>query len=447
MEIAGFKLSSNTKGHIMNKTILILIILVAIGSADDLRSLVYPPFKHTWGIHRGTEAKLDMLLGGVTDFDNPQGVTVTRLIAWDDKKDSKDDDELTAYGVNSGRDQIIYNTSMYSLGLYGSTGSGEGQFRSPHGVSADPRGDVFVCDTGNRRVVHLFNNGKELKWVSVIGDTLFREPFDVSVTEAGTLFVTDRARGTIEVFTYDGEHVRTLGGFVYPTGIAVDHPEMTKSRYGYRRIFVIDGEGEILRSLDYDGKVLATINLRDIPSEKSSIKYIALDFYDNVWATDSAVCKLHKFDKDLRYIASIGECGDDDYEFNHPVGIAIWRRFGQVVVGESDCAQYFWIGTDVKRFDAAMGLDRDSSEVVEINMYLTERTYAKIEVLSDDEVIREVYEHKRLHQGAVSVDWDMKDASGDRVHPGEYTIRMTYEPTYSSYGFFDDEISTKIKIE
>lgn len=431
----------------MKKVIIILIFLATIAAADDLRSLVYPPFKHTWGIHRGTEAKLDMLLSNATDFDNPQGVAVTRLHAWEDKKDPKDDDELTAYGINAGRDQIIYNTSMYSLAVYGSTGSGEGQFNSPRGISADPKGDVFVCDTGNKRLVHLFNEGDELKWVGTIGDTVFEEPHDVSLTEAGTLFVTDRARGTIEVFTYKGEHIRTLDGFVFPRGIAVDHPEQTKSRYGFRRIFVVDGDGEILRSLNYDGRVLESVNLRDIPVENSSIKYIALDFYDNVWATDSAVCKIHKFDKDLRYITSIGECGDKDYQFNHPVGIAIWRRFGQVVVGESDCAQYFWIGTEVERFDASMGFDRDSSRVVEISMYNTDRTYGQIEVLSDGDVIREIYAHKRLRQGPVTVDWDMRDDSGNRVPPGEYTIRMIYEPTYSSYGFFDEEISTRIIIE
>ncbi len=429
------------------KTLLMLSIFIMAISVMALKSLVYPPFKHTWGITKGTEAKLDMLLGSATDFDNPQGVAVTRLLAWDDKKESKDDDELAAYGVNSGRDQIIYNTSMYSLGLYGSTGSGRDQFRRPRGISADPKGEVFVCDTGNKRVVKLFNNGKELVWADVIGDGLLEEPHDVAVTEAETLFVTDRARGTIEIFTYDGDHVGSLPGFVNPRGIAVDHPKMTKTRYGYRRIYLADADGEILRSMDYDGKIRASINLRDISSANSAVKYIALDFYNNLWATDSAVCRIHKFDKDLEYITSIGECGGKDYEFNHPVGIAIWRRFGQVVVGESDCAQYFWIGTDVEKFEAKVGLDREDNHIVKIDMFLTDGTYAQIEVLSGNEVVRQIYEQKRLRQGAVTVNWDMKDNAGKRVPPGKYTIRMVYQPTYSSYGFFDDEIKTEVEIE
>ena len=432
----------------MKKTyVLSTLILLASLYAGDVRTLVYPPFKHTWGIHKGTEGKLDMLLGNATDFVNPQGLALTRLIVWDDPDKTKDDDELTAYGINSGRDEIIYNISMYSLDIFGETGSGPGQFKSPRGISADPKGDVFVCDTGNRRVAHLFNSGKGLKWVKSFGEELLVEPHDVSVTEAGTLFVTDRARGTIEVFTYDGEHVKTLGGLVYPTGIAVDNPKMTKSRYAYSFIYVIDGDGTILRKMDYDGKILSTLQLEEMPVESGRMKYIALDFFDNAWVTDSVVCKIYKFDKDLRYITSIGECGDNDYQFEHPTGIAIWRRFGQIVVGERRSAQYFWIGTDIARFDAAMGEDRDGNPAVNLTMYFTDRTYAHIEIKRDGQLVRELYNHKRLRQGSVSLTWDLKDDAGTRVPPGEYTIEMTIEPTYSSFGHFDKDVSTKVVVD
>jgi hypothetical protein len=95
-----------------------------------------PPFKHTWGINRGDEAKLDMLLGNVTDFINPQDLACVKLVETDDKKTEDDDDELTVFGVNSGRGQIIYNKSMKALGLFGSQGSKDGQFSEPHGITA-----------------------------------------------------------------------------------------------------------------------------------------------------------------------------------------------------------------------------------------------------------------------------------------------------------------------
>ncbi|RLB86880.1 MAG: hypothetical protein DRH10_09945 [Deltaproteobacteria bacterium] len=431
------------------KNILLFVLLSTISAvvlAGGLGTLVYPPFKHTWGITKGTEAKLDMLLGNKTDFDNPQGLVVVRLEVWDDPDNDKDDDELTAYGVNSNRGQIIYNKSMYALALYGETGSGKNQFSRPRGIAADPKGDVFVCDTGNRRVVHLYNGGKELEWVGSFGEDLFKEPHGVSITEAGTLFVTDRARGTIELFTYDGEHIRTLGGFVYPTGIAVDHPKITKTRYGESAIYVIDNDGTELRKVNYRGQVTATVRITDIPAQTGKLSYLALDFYDNVWITDSVSCRIHKFDKDLRYITSFGECGDGDYRFDHPTGIAIWRRFGQVVIAERHSAQYLWIGTDIARLDAAMGEGRDGNPAIKINFFLTDRSYITVNIKRKGELVRRLYEHKRFKQGARTITWDMLDDTDNRVPAGEYEIEFVIEPTYSSYTYFEKEVSTSITL-
>jgi iron(III) transport system ATP-binding protein len=41
------------------------------------------------------------------------------------------------------------------LGRYGHTGTGAGQFSTPWGMTVDKRGRVYVCDTGNRRIVEL----------------------------------------------------------------------------------------------------------------------------------------------------------------------------------------------------------------------------------------------------------------------------------------------------
>ncbi len=431
------------------RAIVILLVILSVAGvyANELATLVYPPFKHTWGVHKGTEAKLDMLLNGATDFDNPQGAAVTRLEALDNPKNTKDDDELTAYGVNAGRDQIIYNTSMYALAIFGESGSGKKQFNNPRGIAADPKGDVFMCDTGNRRVVHLFNTGKKLKWMGTFGEELLVEPHGVAITEAGTLFVTDRERGTIEIFTYDGEHVKTLTGFVQPSGIAVDHRAITKSRYSNRWIYVIDSDGTQLRKVSYDGKLLATSRLSDIPAETGKLSYIALDFYDNAWVTDSISCRIHKFDKDLEYITSFGECGDKDGQFNHPTGIAIWRRFGQVVVAERQSAQYLWIGTDITRFDAEMGEDRDGNPGMNIHLYLTEHSYITVRIKKDKEVVRELYEHKRYSQGERTLFWDLTNNSEKRVPAGKYEIELLLEATYSSYKYFDKTVSITVDVE
>ena len=48
-----------------------------------------------------------------------------------------DDDELTVFGLNSGEGEIIYNTSLYEVKIYGERGTGEGQFLDPLGIDAE----------------------------------------------------------------------------------------------------------------------------------------------------------------------------------------------------------------------------------------------------------------------------------------------------------------------
>lgn len=414
--------------------------------ADEVATLIYPPFKHTWGIHKGTEAKLDLLLGNATDFANPQGLAVTRLKSWDNPKSEKDDDEVTAYGVNSGRDQIIYNTSMYNLAIFGSSGSGKNQFKNPRGITADPSGNVFICDAGNRRVVHLFNEGKKLKWVDAFGMDILEEPHDVATTEADTIFVTDYRKGTIEIFTYKGKHIGTLGGLVKPTGIAVDHPKITKTRYGDREIFVIDSDGTQVRKLTYDGKVVATISASEIPNS-GKMSYIALDFFNNAWITDSITCRIHKLDRNLRYIDAFGSCGTEDKQFENPTGIAIWRRFGQVIVAERRSAQYLWIGTDIKNFSAKISTEMENERIAVLSMFLTDRSYVSIIIKRDGKVVRKLSNRRRLLQGDNTLNWDLKDDMGALVPSGTYEIELKLEPTYSSFTYFEKIVSTKLVID
>ena len=131
----------------------------------NAESLVFPPYKHSFGIRKATPKHLFMFFGPRTFFSDPQGLATARLAVWDDPKKKGDDDEVVVYGVNAGRGEIIYNTSMWTLGLYGKKGSGNDQFYEPRGIAADGIGHVFVADSGNNRVVRLFNPKSSLEWI------------------------------------------------------------------------------------------------------------------------------------------------------------------------------------------------------------------------------------------------------------------------------------------
>ena len=175
--------------------LLLALCASFIVEPDHATTMVFPPYGHCMGIYRAGTEQLAMLLGGLVRFDNPQDLACVKLEAWDDPGRS-DDDELAVYGVNCGSGHIIYNASMYTLGLYGGEGPEEDQLSSPHGIDAEPDGSVYVADTGNRRVMILQRRGSRIRPAGRLPFE-FEEHWAVSVTVDGSLCVTDMAGGAL----------------------------------------------------------------------------------------------------------------------------------------------------------------------------------------------------------------------------------------------------------
>lgn len=337
------------------------IIITGLFFPDTVRaaSLVFPPFGHSYGIRKATPKHLFMFFGPRTFFDDPQGLATTRLKSWDDPRTEKDDDEVVVYGVNSGRHEIIYNTSMWSLGLYGGKGSGTGKFLFPKGIVADPDGNVFVADSGNNRIVHLFNPKSGLQWKKAFGKDL-SGPSRIAIDEQKRVYVTDRGNCRIAVYTYDGDLKSYITGRTGekftdgPTALAVADGSNYWSRFTSEKlVFCADKNGTRVWKLGFDGTVYTTVNL----PEGYHASYGAIDYYHNYWITDTKKSCVLKFDHDLVLLDIFGSYGTGDNQFVEPRGITIYKRYGQVFVAEKKGAQYYWIGTELK--DATLRSEKD----------------------------------------------------------------------------------------
>lgn len=394
-------------------------------------SLVFPEFFHTWGMQRGGPVHLRIFLGRSTRFDNPQGLAVTVLDSWDDPEDKSDDDEVTVYGINSGRGEIIYNTSMFSLDLYGSTGRGDEQFMEPHGIDADPSGNLVVADTGNNRVAVLFNNGSILihhHYIYTVapGDTL-REPYDVVLTPDDGVWVSDTGNHRLVHFSLEGE-VRDsidLKGIVdKPGAIAISHPEQRWSYYRTWSIFLASRAGDTLLKLDREGNILAQVISTTAGQEKMGICYITTDFFSNIWATDRESHSIHKFDRDLNYLVTFGSEGSKDRQFKSPRGIAIWRRFGQTFIAEERSAQYYWIGADAYDVEATQIDNR-----LKLSFKLNEYSYVTVRVRYIGGGVQELYRRRYRRVGEREEDLELEQ---DKLLSW---VEVVVEPTYSSYTY------------
>jgi hypothetical protein len=398
---------------------------------DEPMTLVFPTFLHTWGFQRIGQAGAVLYSRGRTRFDDPQGVAVTVLDAWDDPSDSKDDDEITVYGVNSGRGEIIYNTSMHAIAIYGDRGGGEGEFLDPHGIDADPSGNLVVADSGNDRVAVLFNDGRLLshrRYLQAVasGDTL-SAPYDVALVPGEGVWISDSGNARLVLFGLDGEVRRLIdlsAIMAHPGALSISHRLQRWSYFREHGLFIADQDGGGLVKVDQEGHELARIEAGDLGQEKMEIRYLTSDFYANIWATDAATHQIHKFDRQLNHLDSFGSRGRKDGQFESPRGIGMWKRFGQMIVAEEKGAQYFWVGADARELAA-----RQAGPSVELSYFLTEFAYVTVRARFAGGGFVELYRRRFRRVGAQEETLTLPEE-----RPLAW-LEVVLEPTYSSYKY------------
>eukprot|EP00731_Ephydatia_muelleri_P034024 Em0045g9a len=138
----------------------------------------------------------------------------------------------------------------------GSSGSGDGQFSSPHGISI--KGDVlYVADGGSDRVQKLTSSGKFLQKLvqQGSGQGQFNFPVAVIIDSNNKLIVSDYSNHRIQIFNENGGWLLTIDGtgsgnhsFQYPWGLALDpQGNIHVAAEGSNTIKVFSKEGVYVR--------------------------------------------------------------------------------------------------------------------------------------------------------------------------------------------------------
>ena len=93
--------------------------------------------------------------------------------------------------------------------VWGTNGSGDGEFAYPAGVAVASDGSVYVADRSNDRIQKFTSEGVFVsKWGTVgTGDGQFTDPIGVAVASDGSVYVTDTENNRIQKFTSEGVFV------------------------------------------------------------------------------------------------------------------------------------------------------------------------------------------------------------------------------------------------
>ncbi len=175
----------------------------------------------------------------------------------------------------------------------GGQGEAPGQFTDPWGIAAAPDGTFYVADTWNHRVQHFSADGTFLNTFGAFGDTggaldnggAFWGPRDLAVDGDGNIYIADTGNKRVQKFDSAGGFLLAFGGsgagsgqLAEPVGVAVgDDGTVYVADTWNRRIQVFNAEGIPLQQV-IPIEVWAGQGVLNKP-------YLAVTG-DSIWATD-----------------------------------------------------------------------------------------------------------------------------------------------------------------
>jgi DNA-binding beta-propeller fold protein YncE len=221
---------------------------------------------------------------------------------------------------------------------WGSAGQADGQFQEPWGIAVAPNGNVYVADTWNHRVQYFDSSGKFLgKW-GRLGDAkgrtdadqgVFWGPRSIAISSGGDVYVTDTGNKRVQVFGLDGSFKRMFGGegaapgqFKEQVGVALD---------SQGNVWVADTWNNRIQKLSPEGAPLLQIPVQGgWESQNVTNKpYLAVDPGGRVIASFPDQARLVVFGADGQRLQEIPLPGNGS-----PVGVAV-ASDGRLLVADA----------------------------------------------------------------------------------------------------------------
>lgn len=209
--------------------------------------------------------------------------------------------------------------------FWGGDGIEPGRMRLPVGLASAGRGMVWVVDSGNHRVQklsYLHDDVSELTGRAQLvigkrgkGRGEFERPSGAAVDSNRNLYVADTGNKRVQKFTSAGKFVAEWTGFEEPVGVAVDAKD---------RVYVVDAAQDRVTRLDASGKVVARWG--EHGSGRGQLDRplgVAVDIDGFVYVADSRNHRVQKFSPDGAFVLSVGCRGTKEGQFVEPAAVAV----------------------------------------------------------------------------------------------------------------------------
>ncbi|MFA6434210.1 MAG: 6-bladed beta-propeller [Elusimicrobiales bacterium] len=194
------------------------------------------------------------------------------------------------------------------------SGAQQGQAKNPRGMASDPKGQLYISDTGNGRV-QIFN--ADGTYANLFGEEgskegKFSDPAGIAVNLKGVIYVADTGNRRVQAFNSDGIFLFSIGPVIgninlrKPVGVRTDR---------LRNLYILDSDLKKVIVTDANGKFLRVWDDSGLLQDPISIGYDGMTYF---YILDRGAYSVKIFDEQGKFISSFFSKGPGEREFMDP---------------------------------------------------------------------------------------------------------------------------------
>lgn len=206
-------------------------------------------------------------------------------------------------------------------------GGSEDRMSRPMAVATTPDGNVVYVADPDAHCVHRYDLERGRYKCLAAADESVISPIGLAVTKAGHLYVSDSQHGRLLQMAEDGKDLAQFNVDVtldQPTGLSWDGDA--------ERLLVTDTMQQRVMAVDAQGQHLATLGERGNSEGQFNFPtYLWIDAAGELLVTDSLNFRMQRFDSQRNFLHMFGKNGDQPGDLARPKGVAV-DTFGHVYV-------------------------------------------------------------------------------------------------------------------